>query len=856
MARASIRRLRSLVVRRTALAFSCLLVPLLLMSQPLSLRERVEEIERVNVQAPWQESAALIDALEAEAPDLDPDLAFRVELVRARNLALAGEFQDTLDHVARLLQLEAPSPLRLRALALGVNVASIMANMTLAFTWLEDGLKLLGESSTAEPRLLGMAAYLHLRVGEVSSALDYARQALAAARTGGSARDECVALSDLALALEMAGEPAQSEGWRRQQVEACARAADPVFMADAQRGMGKSLLEQGRAGEALPWLRRAESMFVDASFSTGIAETQLHIVDALLRSDTDVDAAAEMLQQLLPRFEREQSWQNVEQAQLLLTDAQERRGQPTRALATLRQARETRARIDTENRQRRLDYLQMQFDTRFKEQQIALLSSERERQQAALESQRQTQWMQALLLVSLAMVAALLTLLLLRSRRERRRYRRLSERDGLTGLSNHQETLRLGQQALERSRRLQRPLTAVVADIDRFKQINDRHGHAAGDEVLRALGALLRSVFPEPAVIGRSGGEEFTVLIEANAEQTRFLIEALRLHIAPVSAFGQRIEYSLSYGLCQARETHETLEDILRAADLALYEAKRSGRNRVVDAADLKSRRPALPGLVVVGTGIQLGRHLSQRCLSEIEEAEDVFCLTDPAAFAMLLELRPDAIDLCRHYAKGKDRRLTYREMDEAIMTAVRAGRRVCAVFYGHPGVFADVPHAVIRKAREEGFSARMEPGISAEACLYADLGLDPGRHGVQSIEATQLLVDDRQLDNRSLVLLWQVALTGDTSCTRFHAEPGELQKLVDRLLLDYPPDHQVILYEAAHLAVAPFRAERLALRDLPRARYEEFTTLVIPPRIDRLPRVSERLRETLRDVEQGEGNS
>src|SRR3546814_6445330 len=88
----------------------------------------------------------------------------------------------------------------------------------------------------------------------------------------------------------------------------------------------------------------------------------------------------------------------------------------------------------------------------------------------------------------------------------------------------------------------------------------------------------------------------------------------------------------------------------------------------------------------------------------------------------MIQGLRPDAINLGRHYAPGKDRRQTYREIDEAIMAQVRAGKQVCAVFYGHPGVFADVPHRVVRKAREEGIPARMEPGISAAACLYADL--------------------------------------------------------------------------------------------------------------------------------------
>jgi siroheme synthase len=195
----------------------------------------------------------------------------------------------------------------------------------------------------------------------------------------------------------------------------------------------------------------------------------------------------------------------------------------------------------------------------------------------------------------------------------------------------------------------------------------------------------------------------------------------------------------------------------------------------------------------------------------------------------MIQRFRRDAINLGVHYLPGRDRRETYREIDAVVMAEVEAGRYVCAVFYGHPGVFADVPHALLRKAREQGIPARMEPGISAEACLYADIGIDPGKRGVQSMEATHFMIYDRQPDTAGLVLLWQVALSGDLSCTRLHAERDGLQALVDKLLRWYPADHEVILYEAAQLPIGAARIERLALRDLPSAHYEEYTTLVIP---------------------------
>lgn len=234
--------------------------------------------------------------------------------------------------------------------------------------------------------------------------------------------------------------------------------------------------------------------------------------------------------------------------------------------------------------------------------------------------------------------------------------------------------------------------------------------------------------------------------------------------------------------------------------------------------------------LIVVGSGIELGRHLTQRVLSEITAADMVFSMTDAFCHEWLRGWRSDLVALQDLYGRDKDRRETYREMDAAIMAAVRDGKRVCAVFYGHPGVFADVPHEVIRKARAEGFKARMEPGISAEACLYADLGMDPGGRGVQGFEATQFLVFDRVIDPTALLILWQVALAGDLSCTQFGADPGRLAVLRDKLLRWYRPDTDVILYEAAQLPVGGFRADHLTLNDLPEAEFKEYTTLVIPP--------------------------
>jgi hypothetical protein len=172
----------------------------------------------------------------------------------------------------------------------------------------------------------------------------------------------------------------------------------------------------------------------------------------------------------------------------------------------------------------------------------------------------------------------------------------------------------------------------------------------------------------------------------------------------------------------------------------------------------------------------------------------------------------------------------TYREWVNVMMSEVRAGKRVCGVFYGHPGIFAWSPHKVIELARAEGYQAQMEPGVSAEDCLYADLGIDPGRVGCQHLEASQLLFFERNLDTTSHVILWQLGVVGDRSLGRFRTPDAYRELLAERLCEDYPADHEVIVYSAPTLPVERPHIQRMALRDFPAAEFTGQETLVLPP--------------------------
>lgn len=235
--------------------------------------------------------------------------------------------------------------------------------------------------------------------------------------------------------------------------------------------------------------------------------------------------------------------------------------------------------------------------------------------------------------------------------------------------------------------------------------------------------------------------------------------------------------------------------------------------------------------LACVGVGMMLGAHITPRARSCIEQADVVFVLVADALMEeWVRRMNPDVRSLQPFYREGTSRMRSYRGMVEAMLVEVRAGKRVCGAFYGHPGVFAWVPHKAIQTARGEGHSARMEAGVSAEDCLYADVGIDPGRVGCQHFEATQFMLYRRRIDPTAWLVLWQVGLAGDRSLRRFSTGTPHRRILVEVLARDYPLDHEAIIYRAATLPIHPPRVERCRLGALPRADLGMEDTLAIPP--------------------------
>jgi diguanylate cyclase (GGDEF)-like protein len=163
---------------------------------------------------------------------------------------------------------------------------------------------------------------------------------------------------------------------------------------------------------------------------------------------------------------------------------------------------------------------------------------------------------------------------------------RLTIVDGLTQLYNKRYALDFLERELARAARHRRALTLVIFDVDHFKSINDAHGHSVGDGVLRELSGLLKKRIRREECLARWGGEEFAlVLPESDEGQARFVAEALRRLVAE-HPFGEdsSLRVTISAGVAEFRDADRGADAIIDAADRALYDAKRRGRNQVVSS--------------------------------------------------------------------------------------------------------------------------------------------------------------------------------------------------------------------------------------------------------------------------------
>jgi diguanylate cyclase (GGDEF)-like protein len=238
----------------------------------------------------------------------------------------------------------------------------------------------------------------------------------------------------------------------------------------------------------------------------------------------------------------------------------------------------------TLDRIREVAQLRVQFENDQEKQKIALLEKDKVLADEKLRSQTRTTQLVAIAGLTGLVTAFFLGYALLSHRRHRAELIRLAERDELTGLLNRRAIVRKAVEFLTRARESKGSLIIGLIDLDHFKSINDRFGHAVGDQLLQRFAAALRTSLHSREMFGRYGGEEFLVLFpDTSLDQARQSAERLRatLREQRLRIDEQDVTVTLSLGLA-CYETGDVLFDqIARRADIALYVAKTQGRDRV-----------------------------------------------------------------------------------------------------------------------------------------------------------------------------------------------------------------------------------------------------------------------------------
>jgi len=238
----------------------------------------------------------------------------------------------------------------------------------------------------------------------------------------------------------------------------------------------------------------------------------------------------------------------------------------------------------TLDRIREVAQLRVQFENDQEKQKIVLLEKDKKLAEERLNSQTRTTQLVAIAGLTGLVTAFFLGYALLSNRRHRAELIRLAERDELTGLLNRRAIVRKAVQLLSRARESKGSLVIGLIDFDHFKSINDRFGHAVGDQLLQRLSAALRSALHTGEVFGRYGGEEFLVLFpDCTLDQARHSAERLRtaLRDQHMRVDEQDVTVTLSLGLAGYESGDVLFDQVARRADIALYVAKTQGRDRV-----------------------------------------------------------------------------------------------------------------------------------------------------------------------------------------------------------------------------------------------------------------------------------
>ena len=535
------------------------------------------------------QALAYSDAALALARDLH-DIASeaRAMLCRAQYVMLTSGTQRGLPEVDRAIDLLASGQepqLLAESLETRGDILSLLgeqAKAMLDFQRARAAYRQAGIAGEVESLVLSIAV-AYRRMGDADQARRYFTQALQRMQARSDWEGVATNMIQLGFLNEETGAPERALRPFQQALDIAIRHDLPDTANSALLGLAEAQIDLGQGDIGLRTLERARNGFAARQDDSSEDSLRLLAGQALARQGRHADALAHY-RQALPLMKRNGNDRYLAQLYKAQATSLEALGHAAAALSDYKQYTELQLKLQGKMRLEQGRLLEYEYEIRRGEFENRRLRNEAATKQAqvhALERVRRWQWVT---IVLGALLLALLTSLAWRHGRTSRRLSRQSLIDPLTGVANRAAIEAEAIRAIERAPRAGSAVSLLMLDLDHFKAINDRHGHAAGDRVLCATTdawqALLRGRDP----LGRIGGEEFVVVCEdTTLEQAVVVAERLREATAALDFYDvhPELRVTVSIGVAQSLRTGDTHEGVLARADAALYRAKQRGRDRV-----------------------------------------------------------------------------------------------------------------------------------------------------------------------------------------------------------------------------------------------------------------------------------
>src|SRR6056297_1409115 len=545
----------------------------------------VDQAVEMNVTEDARATLDFLNSLDNQLHRASSHQRAQLYLIRARANMLVTEYDKAMEILDHLLATDLTPNHRLRAYELEANLALINDRYQAGFEYLNRAMEF--QEQVDDPGLksgiFGLAAYWHTQLGDQVKGLEYAQRTMELAQATGDIRELCVAYEKLGQAEEINVLFEQALTRYEAGLQACEEADDPVFVGVMHTLMGRLLFRLGRYDEAENWMQQGIELTAESGFEDGVTDAMTKYGELLLELGRN-DEAQRLLLDVLDRTSNGGRPNNRADAQRMLARISHQAQDYRSASEHLNSYLQTRERVFDIERARIIAFQEVQFDMHNQTQEIELLREQArvsELQEGAMQQQRQ---FQQIVIIMAAFILVLLLILLIRTLRDRRHFRHMSAHDGLTRMLNHTHFIDAAKNRVAQSIPTGKKLTLILADIDHFKQFNDRHGHQAGDDVLRKAASRFRQILSPYGVVGRVGGEEFAACLEGpDIEQAAAKVAAVRAALLDCRLDDIPETVTMSFGLAQLRPTDQF--DSLRArADAALYRAKNEGRDRVIQA--------------------------------------------------------------------------------------------------------------------------------------------------------------------------------------------------------------------------------------------------------------------------------